>query len=142
MRGDWRLPMARAFHFLAFTAATTFAVPLAAQDAAETAIILSGTGQAQGKAQKSLGSSISRSMGNAANAVAAANRSRVQPSSVTTHPRRTRGGANFAIPLPADVDPLERTDAPSYVLGNGSTIRVSGGLRRAGVKAAEAPPKP
>ena len=103
-----------------------------AQDAAETAIILGGTGTAQGRAQRSLGSAISRSMGNAANAVAAANANRQRTSQ--TPRRRARGsgkgGGHFAIALPGDVDPLAATDAPVYALGNGASIRVSGGLRR------------
>ena len=115
------------------SAAGFWAAPLTAQDAAETAIILSGTGQGTGKASRSLGGSISRSMGNAANAINATNRARAQaPRSYRPQARRSRrgGGAGFAIALPADVDPLETTDAPSYALENGATIRVSGGLRR------------
>lgn len=101
---------------------------LRAQAAAETAIILGGTGAAQGRAQKSLGSAVSRSMGNAANVVAAQQRPR-QATRHRTRPHR-RTGANFAIALPGDVDPLGETDAPTYDLANGASIRVSGGLRR------------
>lgn len=129
---------------LVIAAAGFCAAPLAAQDAAETAIILSGTGQGTGKASRSLGGSVSRSMGNAANAINAANRSRAQaPSTYPSQPRRTRrgGGGGFAIALPADVDPLETTDAPSYALENGATIRVSRGLRRPVQQADLAPPK-
>jgi hypothetical protein len=69
-------------------------------------------------------------MGNAANAIAATNRAHAQPSSYRYQPRRPRKAGGFAIALPADVDPLETTDAPTYVLGNGASIRVSGGLRQ------------
>ncbi|MGX7953730.1 hypothetical protein ACWPM1_14355 [Tsuneonella sp. HG249] len=105
-------------------------VAVAAQDAAETAVILSGTGQAQGRAQRSLGQSISASMGNAANAVAATNRARSQAPTYRPRARGSGKAGNFAIALPGDVDPLDRTDAPSYELANGASIRVSGGLRR------------
>ncbi|MEP2612538.1 hypothetical protein [Marinobacter alexandrii] len=97
----------------------------AAQDAAETAIILSGTGQGQARAAKSLGSSAAGSIGRAANAVSITQSQRSSP-----RRSRKRKGGHFSIALPADVDPLEGTDAPSYLLDNGSTIRVSGGLRR------------
>ena len=96
-----------------------------AQDAAETAIILSGSGPAQGKAQRSLGSAVAGSIGAAANAVRSARGSSVV---VRRSPVRQ---AQQMITLPGDVDPLENTDAPIYQLSNGASIRVSGGLRRA-----------
>ncbi|MCT2559374.1 hypothetical protein N0B51_10330 [Tsuneonella sp. YG55] len=116
---------------------------LRAQDAAETAIILGGTGAAQGRAQKSLGSAISRSMGNAANVLATQRRARQgAPHRASPRPRR-HAGANFAIALPGDVDPLAETDAPRYDLANGASIRVSGGLRRPLARAeTESPPDP
>jgi hypothetical protein len=94
-----------------------------AQDGAETAIILSGSGAAQGKASRSLGSASAGSIGAAAQAV----RSSRDPSAVV---RRTpaRQSRQMTV-LPGDVDPLENTDAPSYRLSNGASIRVSGGLR-------------
>lgn len=116
-------------------------LPAAAQDAAETAVILSGTGQAQGRAQRSLGQSIARSMGNAADAVAATTQARAPAPSNRRQARRSGGAGNFAIALPGDVDPLERTDAPRYDLANGATIRVSGGLRRPIAQAEPTPPK-
>ena len=122
--------MPRHLMIVAALVAGTLPAPIAAQAAAETAIILGGTAQAQGRAQRSLGTAISRSMGNAANAVAATNRARPQ---ATAHRQRARGAGKagkFAIALPGDVDPLERTDAPTYTLANGASIRVSGGLRR------------
>lgn len=103
-------------------------LPAFAQDAAETAIILGGSGASQARAQRSLGAAVSRSMGNAAIAVS------VQQRRQPRVERRARGNANgageFAIALPSDVDPLENSDAPSYVLDNGAIIRTSGGLRR------------
>jgi hypothetical protein len=126
--------MQRIFPFPAFaTVALALALPapLVAQDAAETAIILGGTGQVQGRAQRSLGTSIARSMGNAADAIAATSRARPSGTVVRRHAGRSnRGAGKFAIILPGDVDPLEKTDAPSYELANGATIRVSGGMRR------------
>lgn len=119
---------------LAAAASAAFAVapvPVAAQAAAETAIILSGTGTAQGRAQRSLGAAITGSIGRAANAIP--QRQGQRGGSVSVPTRRAvsrRGGGKFAIALPADVDPLEHTDAPVYALPNGSSIRVSGGLRR------------
>lgn len=95
----------------------------AAQDAAETAVILSGAGQSQGGAARSLGSTISRSMGAAANAVRGA---RPNPGYVAS--RRRAGNVRQAPAIPADVDMLEGTDAPTYRLGNGASIRVSGRL--------------
>lgn len=103
-------------------ASLMMAGPALAQDAAETAIILSGTGSAQGKAQRSLGSAVAGSVGAAANAVRSSSSRAVR--------RSTARPAQQMIALPGDVDPLERTDAPTYELSNGASIRVSGGLRR------------
>ncbi len=134
-------------HWLLWTtaggmASLLFPGAVLAQDAAETAIILGGTGAAQGRAQKSLGSAISRSMGNAANVLAAQRRAQQGvPHTPTRRPHR-RGGAHFSIALPADVDPLANTDAPTYDLANGASIRVSGGLRRPVVPTGEAGAEP
>lgn len=101
-----------------------------AQDAAETAIILGGTGTAQGRAQRSLGSAISRSMGNAANSVQAASRRGSYQAPRRQARSRGQKDSHFMIALPADVDPLANTDATVQALGNGASIRVSGTLRR------------
>ena len=93
-----------------------------AQDAAETAIILSGTGAAQGKASRSLGSAAANSMGAAANAVRPV--ARAAPV-IRGSSRRDQQ----VVMLPGDVDALENTDAPTYELANGASIRVSGRLR-------------
>ena len=93
-----------------------------AQDAAETAIILSGTGAAQGKASRSLGSAAASSMGAAANAI----RPVARPAPVI---RRSGRRTKQVTMLPGDVDALENTDAPTYELANGASIRVSGRLR-------------
>ena len=93
-----------------------------AQDAAETAIILSGTGAAQGKASRSLGSAAASSMGAAANA----SRPVARPAPVI---RRSGRRTKQVTMLPGDVDALENTDAPTYELANGASIRVSGRLR-------------
>lgn len=102
-----------------------------AQDAAETAIILSGSGPAQGKAQRSLGSAVAGSIGAAANAVRS-----MRGSSAVVRRSPVRK-AQQMIALPGDVDPLEKTDAPTYELSNGASIRVSGGLRRPAQRSCE-----
>jgi hypothetical protein len=95
----------------------------AGQDAAETAQILSGVGNSQGSASRSLGANISQSIGAAANAVNA----RPNPDHVTTR-RRAR---HQPVSIPANGDVLAGTAAPTYRLGNGASIRVSGRLRPA-----------
>ena len=93
-----------------------------AQDAAETAIILSGTGAAQGKASRPLGSAAAISMGAAANAI----RPVARPAPVI---RRSSRRDQQVITLAGDVDALENTESPTYKLANGASIRVSGRLR-------------
>ena len=93
-----------------------------AQDAAETAIILGGSGAAQGKASRALGSAAANSIGAAANAI----RPDARPAPAI---RRSSRRAQQLITLPGDVDALENTDAPTYELANGVSIRVSGVLR-------------
>lgn len=93
-----------------------------AQDAAETAAILSGTGQGTGGASRSMGSSVSNSMNSATNALRSVQSSRKGQS------RRSSRSARQSYAIPADADLLEGTEAPTYQLGNGSSIRVSGGL--------------
>lgn len=101
-----------------------------AQDAAETAIILGGTGAGQKRAQDSLGASVGSAIGRAANAIPSRNRS--QPSVRTGVPRRSSGAVRgkFSIALPADVDPLENANVETHALSNGASIKVSGGLRK------------
>ena len=100
--------------------------PALAQDAAETAVILSGAGQPAGRASRSLGSAISGSI----NAASAQIRS-VRNAEPTTggHQPRTAGDARAITSdqaIASDIDMLEGTDAPTYRLGNGASIRVSG----------------
>ena len=114
---------------LAFCAAVTslaLPCPAEAQAAAESAIILSGTGQAQGRAARSLGAAVSQSMNRASAAI--------QPrQNGTGHAAssRTGGSPHASYAIPAGVDPLAGTDAPTYQLGNGASIRVSGRLQQA-----------
>ena len=105
---------------LAITATGATASEARAPAAAETAIITSGTGAPQARAARGLGSAISGAMRRSSGAI------RVQPRGV----RRgaPRQGQEQALP---EGDPLEGTDAPAYTLGNGTTIRVSGGMRNA-----------
>jgi len=97
----------------------------AAQDAAETAGILSGTGPSTGGAQRAQGSAVSNSLNSATQALRSARSSRSSRASASRSGSRS---AHQSYSVPADVDFLEGTDAPTYRLGNGSSIRVSGGL--------------
>jgi hypothetical protein len=98
------------------------ATPVVAQDAAETATILSGQG-GTAKAQRSLGGAVSGSLDNAASAVRSVRSTSRRPSS-----RRVRGSRNSGGIILTTNDPLENTDAATYQTGNGTTIRVSGRL--------------
>lgn len=113
----------------ALIAGTIAIAPCAAmgQDAAETAAILSGSSQT-GHAQRSLGRSIAGSINSANDAIAARNAraTGVRPQGAA---RRTqRGGVRTGHDLPAGVDMLAGTDAATYRLGNGSSIRTTGRL--------------
>lgn len=105
--------------------AAGYADDVSAQDAAETAQILSGVGHSQGAASRSLGSAVSRRMNAANNAITATQQAgRTAPRS---RPHLARVGA----PTPSGGDLLEGTKAPTYKLGNGASIRVSGRMTRA-----------
>jgi hypothetical protein len=98
----------------------------AAQDAAEAAI-LGGSGQAQAGASRSLGTAMSNSLNAAANAIGGGTPNRGGTHSSSAAIARVRP-AQAMIGSPVSSDPLAGTDAPTYRLGNGSSIRVSGGL--------------
>jgi hypothetical protein len=102
--------------------------PAIAQDAAESAQIQAGVVQSQAGAGRSLGSAISRSMNAAGNAIGATGA--VRASSRAGRHRQARARAEYSGTgaIPANVDPLARTDAATYRLGNRAVIRVSGGL--------------
>ncbi len=111
-----------------------------AQDAAESAIILSGNA-GTGGAQRSLGRSISGSIGNAANAVRVGNGG--NGGGTYRAPRRGGGSASTGGRIPAGVDPLKGTDASSYRLSNGAGIKVSGHMTpNAGTRCVSHCPKP
>ena len=97
-----------------------FAGPANAQDAAETATILTGQG-GTAKAQRSLGGAVSGSLDNAASAIRPSRSSSRGASS-----RRSRRGGNSGSIVLTTNDPLEGTDAATYQTSNGTTIRVSG----------------
>ena len=99
-----------------------FATTVAAQDAAETATILSGQG-GTAKAQRSLGGAVSGSLDNATSAVRSVRGTSRRPSS-----RRVRRSGNSGGIILTTNDPLENTDAATYQTSNGTTIRVSGRL--------------
>ena len=106
------------------------ALPLAlpatasAQDAAETAVILSTVSPGQGAAARSMGNSISGALGSASGAIAST-RAQASPASGAVQVQQVRR----APVRPTDSDPLEGTDAAQYRLASGATIRVSGGMR-------------
>jgi hypothetical protein len=98
------------------------AAPASAQAAAETATILSGTGQGTGRASRGMGSAVAGSINRATSQIRAAQGGEAAP-------RRRRNAAG-GYEIPAEADMLEGTDAPTYQLGNGASIRVSGGSLR------------
>lgn len=101
--------------------------PVAAQDAAETATILSGQGGTT-KAQRSLGGAVSGSLDNAASAVRPVRSQARQRVTYRRSARRARGGGDSGSIVLTTNDPLENTDAATYQTSNGTTIRVSGRL--------------
>jgi hypothetical protein len=96
-------------------------MPVHAQDAAETAVILSGSGQTTEAGSRSLGGAIGGAMGRASAAINNSN----QRTTARNRSRQVRQDAA----IPADIDALEGTDAASYQMDNGARISVSGGLR-------------
>ncbi len=128
----------KAQHLLTIGAGLVTAVashPALAQDAAESAIILGGTGQSTGAASRSLGNAVRGSIGNAANAANAANRGSAGAGTFRGGGSPTGGGfraSDWTRPTPlyvaSGVDSLAGSDAAVYRLGNGRTIKVSGKL--------------
>lgn len=101
------------------------ASPVMAQDAAETAVILSGSA-GQGKAARTLGSSVSQGIGRASNAVRTTTNRAPSTRNQGGTARRGSRGVPSGGSIPAGVDPLAGTDATSYHLANGASITVSG----------------
>jgi len=97
-----------------------------AQDAAESAAILSGTGAGQAKAQRSLGTAVTGSINRAASAINT--RPTARRGSSATRQSRSRGQQRQGYVVHGSADPLAGTDASTYRLGNGASIRVSGTL--------------
>lgn len=111
---------------LAAPATLAIAPPALAQDAAESAAILSGT-RGTGRVSRDAGEATRGAIGGAADAINATRQRRTS----RTPTRRTnvtrRGSSQRSGGLRVTVgDALERTDAPDYQLSNGSRIRVSG----------------
>lgn len=106
--------------------ATAMALPIPAyaQDAAETAVILSGTGSTQARASRSLGTAVSGSIDSATSVIRSATPTRNRAKS-----RRSRRGAPSVATVIGTGDALEGTDASAYQVDNGATIKVSGGFR-------------
>ena len=100
---------------------------VSAQAAAESAVINATVGPAAGAASTSLGNSINRSMRGAAARIRTTG-SASSRGGVSVTPS---GGSRFAGATGMTIgtgDVLQGTDAPSYTLSNGATIRVSGGM--------------
>ncbi len=114
--------------FLA-SACTLLPQPVFAQDAAESAIILSGTGERTGASARSTGEAAARAIGRASGAIATTRQSaspaRSRPA-ITARANSPRTGSGYRIA--GNIDALEFFDVPTYRLGNGRTIRVSGEL--------------
>lgn len=107
--------------------ATAMALPISAfaQDASETAVILSGTGSTQARASRSLGTAVSGSIDSATSVIRSATPTRNRAKS-----RRSRRGAPSVVTTVIGTgDALEGTDASAYQVDNGATIKVSGGFR-------------
>ena len=108
---------------IAAAAILAFPGNASAQDAAETAVILSGS-SGQGKAANSLGNAVSGSVNSAADAIRSTPR---KPNRTATRRSNRRGPVQIQT-LPTN-DPLEGTDATSFQTGSGATISVSGRMR-------------
>ena len=115
--------MTKLFALIAGSALALAASQAAAQDAAETAAVLSGSSQT-GKASRSLGDAVAGSIGSATQQL------RNQNARRTTTRARTRSTRQGSAPVQtlASGDPLENTDAAAYKVSSGATIRVSGRL--------------
>lgn len=109
----------------ALALALAIPAPVYAQDAAETAAILSGTGAGQAKAARSLNSAVSQSVNSAADVV----RSSTPTHRRSTSHRRSRRNAPSVVSVIGTGDALEGTDASAYQVDTGATIKVSGSFR-------------
>lgn len=97
-----------------------------AQDAAETAVILSGT-PAQQSGARSLGDAISGAMGQVGEEIRASRGNSGVPASMPSR----RGGAgatsaHFPMGGPVEADALAHAEVATYRLENGVRMRVSG----------------
>ena len=119
-----------------FCTAMALAIPAGAfaQDAAETGAILSGS-RGTGEAARSVGNATRGALGGAADAIAATNARRGGSSAARTPARRgggtaagQRGGAAQSYTIAGNIDVLDRFDVPTWRLGNGRVLRVSGEL--------------
>ncbi|MCB2067040.1 MAG: hypothetical protein KDE15_10430 [Erythrobacter sp.] len=105
--------------------------PAMAQDAAESAAILSGTGARTGAAAGRLGTASRDALGGAAGVIAATNSQR-SGSQSARQSRRSNGGANSdggvaaGLYVAGNIDALQLTDAPFFRLADGSILRMSG----------------
>lgn len=104
-----------------------------AQAAAESATILSGTGQGTGSASRTMGGNVAGAMNRATSAIRGAN-SGGGGSAGGGGSRSARGGGQLKLRIGYLVTPgpdaLEGTGAPAFQMSNGATIRTSGKLRQ------------
>ena len=116
--------------------AMALAIPVgaAAQDAAEAGAILSGT-RGTGEAARGMGNATRGALGGAADAIAATNARRGGAASARTPARRggsatsgQRGGAAQSYTIAGNIDVLDRFEVPTWRLGNGRVLRISGEL--------------
>lgn len=117
--------------YLAGVTALFAAQPCLAQDAAESAVILSGTGERTGAAARSVGEASAGAINNAAGAINATRRGRAgsggQPT--TRAGGSARAGYSIGYTITAgNIDPLEHFRVPTFELANGRQLRVSGTL--------------
>ncbi len=126
MRDRYFITLCGALAVLAVLAAAQTAL---AQDAAESATILSGTGQGTGAAARDMGGAVRDSISGAADAIAATRSARSNASGSGSSSRGSSSrssGASTGYWITSDVDALEGFAVPTYRLNNGAILKVSG----------------
>ncbi|QPC98320.1 hypothetical protein [Qipengyuania soli] len=111
-----------------------------AQDAAETAVILSGA-PAQQSGARSLGDAISGAMGQVGEEIRASRSSNGSSGPVYAPSRRGGGGTTttyFPMGGPVEADALAHAEVATYRLENGVRMRVSGTFLPSGTTVCEA----
>ncbi|WP_338244053.1 hypothetical protein [Aurantiacibacter hainanensis] len=107
------------------------AQPCLAQDAAESAVILSGTGERTGAAARSVGEATAGAINSAAGAINQTRRGGAASPARSAAGASGSASAGYSVGYTiaaGNVDPLEYFRVPTFKLGNGSELRVSGTL--------------